>query len=476
VLAASGPIFLEFKHSFIREPGHVDMLFLFMPLVAAIYFLFVSATGPVRSASIGIAIAFAAVLIYAQRSALLSAGTGLQYARPLGKLFRWAELRRTLAEASAANLARSKLPPELLARIGGRTVAIFPWEVSYAAANELDYRPFPVFQSYDAYTPFLDGWNAEFFENTAAAPEFVVFDWTAIDGRHPLLDVPQTALALYRHYVLDGTFGNHLLLRRLNAPRFQNVFRNIRQGTVGVGEPLHLSTGGGASVIHLHLRWNLEGALKKFFWRLPEIRWIGTFGDGSTLAARIPPAVLAGGAAVDLIPADSGRMRELYSGEPGRLVESVVIGGQGAKFVETPIRYQLSAIGGVNTRPVLPAEVPMVGGLRGDCKVDFVDDSPVDGRSVTVRKRNWYVKIRGWALSTPDVVVRIDGHTRRAAMGIERPDIVAAYRQPAQSRPGFELVIPSAGLSTGPHAVEVFARNIAGGYQSCGTPVTLQVD
>jgi len=32
-LAAAGPLFLEFKHSFTREAGHVEILFVFLPLV-----------------------------------------------------------------------------------------------------------------------------------------------------------------------------------------------------------------------------------------------------------------------------------------------------------------------------------------------------------------------------------------------------------------------------------------------------------
>jgi hypothetical protein len=466
-LASAGPLFLEFKHSFIREPGHVEMLFLFMPLVAAVLLLFVDADGRSRRALIGVAVAFAAVLVYSQQSALLRVGAGLQYARPLIQIFRWDSLRKHLKHASQANLAQDRLPPELLARLRDRTVTIFPWESSYAAANELEYRPFPIFQSYDAYTPFLDAWNAEFFEDLETAPEFVIFDWDSIDGRHPLLDVPQTALALYRHYGLDGVFGKLLLLRRLPQARFPKLMQTIQEGTFGVGEKLAVSHGINSSVVHLQLKWNIEGALKKFFWRLPEVRWIAAFADGSTLAARIPPAVVAGGVSVDLIPAGVEHMRQLYSGEPGRQVESIFIAGEGAKYLNRQIHYELATLQGPSIRPVPAPDVSIVGGLRGDCKIDFVNDAAVQNGSVSVASTNGYFTIRGWAIAATGVLLRIDGRLRRAQTGISRNDVVAAHRLDASARPGFELTIPTADLSSSRHTIEVLASNSLANYQLC---------
>jgi hypothetical protein len=465
-LAMAGPLFLEFKHSFIREPGHVEMLFLFAPLLAAILALFVITTGWSRHATIGTAVAFASILVYSQREALIG-GTGLQYARPLMQVFQWQSLRTTLKQRSEANLVVDRLPGELLARVQDRTVTIFPWEASYAAANQLSYRPFPIFQSYDAYTQFLDGWNAEFLDNSTTGPEFVIFDWAAIDGRHPLLDVPQTALALYRHYQLEGTFGAHLLLRRLPEPRFSKQFRQTQNGTIRVGEKLSLPAGSGASSVKLHLKWNFEGSLKKFFWRLPELRWIATLGDGSTVSARIPPAVLAGGVVVDFIPANVDRMRELYTGGPGQRVESVVVAGEGAKYLREDVRYEVASLEGVPVRPVLAPDIKVAPGLRGDCKIDFVDDTSVERGVVSASMEKGFVVVKGWALSASDVLVRIGGRLRRAKIRLARPDVVAAYRQDVQSRPGFELTLPVVELSGSRHIIEVLTRNTTGDYQLC---------
>jgi hypothetical protein len=472
-VAMAGPLFLEFKHSFIREPGHVEMLFLFMPLVAAVLVLVVNASGSSRYAPAAIGVAFAAVLIYSQRGAL-TIGTGLQYAQPLAQLAHWDTLRANLKQRNEANLSTDRLPADLLARVRGRTVTIFPWESSYAAANRLEYRPFPVFQSYDAYTPYLDGWNAEFFDKAERAPDFVIFDWAAIDGRHALLDVPQTALALYRNYELEGTFGGHLLLRRLSQPRFPKLLRTVRRETMRIGEKLRLPERANAAVVNLKLKWNLEGALKKFFWRLPEIRWIAAFGDGSTLSARIPPAVIAAGVAVDLIPSDVRAMRGLYSGEPGRQVEYVVIAGVGAKHLVQDIDYELATLEGAAVRAVPTSNPNVVPGLRGGCKIDFVNTSPVAANgSAAAGVESGSVVFRGWALSATDIVLSVDGRMRRAESGIERPDVVAAYREDPQSRPGFELTVPAADLQGPVHKIEALARNTAGGYQICAEAVNL---
>jgi hypothetical protein len=131
-IAMAGPLFLEFKHSFIREPGHLEILFLFLPLVAAVLVLFVKESGRTRGALIAAAVLFGSLSLYAQRPRRIN----LAGAKALREIFAWTELKGRLAGQNAANLAVDILPPELMARVGKSSISFFPWESSYAAANE----------------------------------------------------------------------------------------------------------------------------------------------------------------------------------------------------------------------------------------------------------------------------------------------------------------------------------------------------
>ena len=157
----------------------------------------------------------------------------------------------------------------LLARIGGETVAIFPSEASYAAVNPIRYRPFPVFQTYQAYTSYLDTWNAEHLEDTARAPAFILFDWDSVDDRHPLLDSPALAVSMLRHYDLDSAHGPHLLLRRRAAPRF-GAPRLATTMELHGRQPLTLPENPHPRLARIALDLSASGAARNFFFRLPE--------------------------------------------------------------------------------------------------------------------------------------------------------------------------------------------------------------
>jgi hypothetical protein len=99
----------------------------------------------------------------------------------------------------AAMKAAYALDRNTLADVQGRTVDVLPWEASLVWAYKLKWRPEPVFQSYTAYTSDLDDRNARFLESSRA-PERVLRQPGAIDGRLASLDPPAAMRALFCHY------------------------------------------------------------------------------------------------------------------------------------------------------------------------------------------------------------------------------------------------------------------------------------
>jgi hypothetical protein len=94
----------------------------------------------------------------------------------------------------------NKIPNSIIEKIGTKTVDIYPWNAQLLFENNLNFSPRPVFQSYTAYTPYLEEKNFEFYNSYSKAPEFVIYEYLAIDGRYPLYDEPKVNLCLLKNY------------------------------------------------------------------------------------------------------------------------------------------------------------------------------------------------------------------------------------------------------------------------------------
>ncbi|HEY1337235.1 MAG TPA: hypothetical protein VGF59_06980 [Bryobacteraceae bacterium] len=351
--AICGPLFLLFKHSFVREAGHSGLLFAFMPLMWAIVLLF-SEWKPRSAREAAPLLLFGAVCIVTMAPDGFGWPVhrlGLAKLHDMEQLLDPSALRAGLASETHSALAEDVLPPEIVARLASESVAIFPYECAYAAANGLNFRPFPVLQSYAAFTPYLDEWNAEFLENPRTAPRFVLFDWKAIDGRHPLLDVPATALALYRNYDFDSAAGGHMLLRRRTAPRF-GIPRLVGTQEIRLGQPFPVPSSSHLLIGQAHLKLKASGIIGKFVFRVPEVRLLADSPRRGQLSVRVPPDVLTGGIPLNFLPRDFDEMRGLFSGAfPMRSIDALTISGPGADFFRDSVRMEILEIADLSEKP-----------------------------------------------------------------------------------------------------------------------------
>lgn len=100
---------------------------------------------------------------------------------------------------SKDNLIPSLIKSEaVLSRLKNKTVDVLPWEVSVIEANQLKWHPSPIFQTYSAYTRWLDRKNLKLYQQDP--PERIIYNLLAIDGRHPYFEQPLTNLFRLCHY------------------------------------------------------------------------------------------------------------------------------------------------------------------------------------------------------------------------------------------------------------------------------------
>jgi hypothetical protein len=174
-------------------------------------------------------------------------------------------------------------------------VDIFSHRQSVLFLNQFNYHPRPVFQGHGAYTETLLKINGHFYASNQA-PQFVLFQLTAIDGRFPLMEDSQTALVLLRDYKPLLIEKDFLLLKR-EEPRRENLAINtyppLFNESVKFGENIDIQSFYHRNlVLSLNIKKSILGKLLQFFFRLPESTYIEIQTiEGDTLSYRLIPSM-----------------------------------------------------------------------------------------------------------------------------------------------------------------------------------------
>lgn len=459
-LAIAGPLFLSFKHAFIRPAGHTEIFFCVVPLLLGAVIL----TADFRKKynwPIAAAVAVLAV-IWFQREAGMLTMPSLESAAKLADI--------TALKATLDAQGQQALAPDVIPDLPKAPTAVFPFETAIVAANQAPFRTFPVFQTYQAYTPFLDGWNAATLADPAKAPQQIVLHWDIVDGRHPFLDAPAltTAMLRYYDYAADLAGGRMLIKRRTSAPRF-NEPRKVREATLEIGKAFALDPSK-PMLVRIETKLNLKGRLYKFLWKLPPSQVLLSAKSGRVLAARLIPDVLAGdtGAGLSFMP-DSlytfGEMlRENKLPDP---YTELVISGDAAPFYEPTAKVEFFEIPGWELAAAQNAEEHRLETMTNQgearaAKMDSINDTGVASLApnevVTVDAPQGFVMIRGWAfdffVSKPAsaVYLQLDGKELiRTDYGQSRMDNVALFRDRVLEHTGFSAAIPASRLGSNEH-------------------------
>ncbi len=128
------------------------------------------------------------------------------------------------AGITSASLERNRLSDESLAVIGNSTVDVYPWELTYIPANNLNWKPRRTLQG-GSYARWLDDLGAADFSRSDA-PDVVLLhfvkdlyngDFGSIDGRYLLNDNPKTILAILNHFSPDLKTNTFMIYRKNSA-------------------------------------------------------------------------------------------------------------------------------------------------------------------------------------------------------------------------------------------------------------------
>ena len=144
--------------------------------------------------------------------------------------------RRWSDETAAARervRAGYDVPAPVIEALEGGTVHAEEWDVNALWANELEWSPLPVFQSYSTYTAALDRINAERYA-ALDGPDGVLLEPTTVDDRYGLWESPDARVALTCNFVPIVSMDDWTALRR--APNACGPARELGTERVASGE------------------------------------------------------------------------------------------------------------------------------------------------------------------------------------------------------------------------------------------------
>lgn len=303
LVLVSVPVFVEFKHGFVRAGPHVTAFFSFLPVVAATRLL----GRPSRpiAALVGLSVVLNAV------------GPGLS-----GRPFtverwlrgpRWEGIRIMVSgktfEARQAQWSRSALEaaaltPSELAAIGDATVEFVPSDITPLFGTSLRWRPSPFFQHILIRSLNADSVNARHTMGPLAAERLVV-GWETIDSVHPFDRCPLTFRALLASYRPITLERDRLLLER-SPPRRVDL---IPLGSARVRWMSNCAIPQSSQMVFAAVRTHRTamGRIMRALYRTPPV-YI-RFEDGSR--RRFVPATAPHGLVVSRQPLSLGHLRHL---------------------------------------------------------------------------------------------------------------------------------------------------------------------
>jgi hypothetical protein len=363
-LLLSAPLFIFWKHGIVRyDTGHIPSFLAMMSFA-----VFLISLELIRTRRSWLPAVLVLLIGWFLNQALMSTGAGFDPQKPWvpplahlwGPSLRGLTTIKTLAGLTgtgldefmandARNLSGQKLPPEILSRIGSRPVDIYHSESSFLAANELNYRPKPVFQPYAAYTPELDRLNARFF-CSPARPDFLILyhpesDITSVDGRHMLLDDPITSLEILNHYRMVAVANKPpvTLLEYNKARRFSEptVFK---RETVNWSRnvPVPEESPNDVFRVSVQVKELWETQVRKVVERLPPIHIVYVLADGTERKFRLVPPQLGSGVWVKPFLPDARSLDDFLEHKPLRSPCVTAIRFEGARHPQYEDQIQLA--------------------------------------------------------------------------------------------------------------------------------------
>lgn len=181
--------------------------------------------------------------------------------------------------------------------INNQTIDIYPWDLTYVPANNLNWKPRTTLVS-GSYSSWLDKKSSENF-SIENGPEFILFhlvndrwggDVGSIDNRYLLNDEPQTIIEIFNNYNVVYKNNKYVLLKKArqeNLGEPQIILSETTQWKKWIKVP---DVKDGIMRAHLKIKSSILQRLKSFFYKDEQLFIEYLFSDSSVFRYRVIPA------------------------------------------------------------------------------------------------------------------------------------------------------------------------------------------
>ena len=352
VLLLALPLFVSFKHGFVRHDGeHATNLFCFVALSLALVSLTLKLDAKTVRKVAPLVIIFVIIwqdnVVRPKPRSALAQSSGAQAARMLWGALHFNHLQQRLDSSVAEYPEASRIEPELVNLIGDSPVASLSSNFTNLAAAHMRLKIYPVVQRYAAFTPYLDGLNAAWIRDKG--PRFLVFDGQSIDDRDPWAETPAMWLEIYRWYGVRLLGSRNLLLERRATPRF-TALETISRFRLAFPGELRLQVSRDAVFWTMKCGHSIRGRLQKLLFRVPGVFMSVHETGGVTRSARIIPEVLVSPVMGNYLPGDLEQFAAVFQSDndQGYSVDQLVFESSGAASYSRTCEVEL-------LRPVIAA-------------------------------------------------------------------------------------------------------------------------
>ncbi|HEV3168104.1 MAG TPA: hypothetical protein VGZ22_29140 [Isosphaeraceae bacterium] len=341
LLLISPVMFFLFKNAFVRfdEAHAVEFWALVAILMSLVLALAVGVKSDFKrgahSALAGVTV-LASVALVSGLAPLIGGVSGMQPTLPFPKnlasyghtaalLVRPDRRQQEEAQVRASLQAAYPLPPEVLARLRQGTVDCIPLDLQMCLAYDFQWDPQPVFQSYNAWRPYLDHIDAQHYTGPAA-PRFVLFAAKTIDGRYPLFDEPEAHRALMENYrVVDHVSFVVVLERRDGTQQPQQNEAGVV--TARFGEWIDVPQHGDQRLYgRVQVAYSLLGLALNLLHRPPEVHIFFKYSGGQVSPAyRLVTANAPDGLDLSSYAPDTEGAGRLAEGQFDQPIEAIKI-------------------------------------------------------------------------------------------------------------------------------------------------------
>ena len=321
-------IFFAFKHGYVRQDGHVTGFPGSVSIVLALYILFTTDKQIKKIVCLPLAVSLIFLIIV---NISMSKKPKFFAANLMQKINSYKYCHKIITKNELKVDKRIKvLSRSLLSEIKNAETTIYPWDIAIAAKNKLNFAPiFPV-QVYSAYTPLLDKKTSENLVNKKNGPKYIIYDFKAIDGRHPMLEAPETVLNLLKWFNLSCDNNQFLLTRRLKS-RFDSI-NSIHQYEFNSNKWFNVAPSETLLLGKINFQKTLLGTLVNAVFKIPHVYMNIEYLNNQVKRWRVLPENLNGCFLLNVMPSDKKEVMNIFSKDIVRNVKKIKFSGAGLRF------------------------------------------------------------------------------------------------------------------------------------------------